>query len=216
MRKVAGSPTGFFEKSVMSTSPSFSDLLEGLRSGQGEAAQELYRRYAARLVGLARGRLDGRLRSKVDPEDILQSVFRSFLVRFQSDRLDLDNWDSLWGLLVLLTLRKCGRKIEYFLAARRDVRRDTPAPAVDTESSVDLEVLAGEPSPEEAAALTETLEDVMRRLSSDLKRRIFELSLQGYSIAEISEQVGHYERGVERVRAEVRRLLEERLGQDAG
>src|SRR5204863_7295337 len=139
---------------------------EGLRAGNGEAAHELYRRYAARLVGVARGRLDGRLRSKVDPEDILQSVFRSFIVRFRDDRLDLDSWDSLWGLLVLLTLRKCGRKIEYFLAARRDVRRDTPPP-VDAASSVHLEILAGDPSPEEAAALTETVEELMRRLSSD-------------------------------------------------
>jgi transposase-like protein len=48
---------------------------------------------------------------------------------------------------------------------------------------------------------------VMKRLGTEVKRRIFELSLQGYSVVEISARAGYYERGVERVRAEIRSLL---------
>jgi uncharacterized small protein (DUF1192 family) len=48
---------------------------------------------------------------------------------------------------------------------------------------------------------------VMKRLGTEVKRRIFELSLQGYSVVEISARAGYYERGVERVRAEIRALL---------
>ncbi len=71
-----------------------------------------------------------------------------------------------------------------------------------------IEAIADEPTPEEAALLAETTEEIMRSLISGKDRQIFELSLQGYSVPEISAIVGHYERGVERVRSKVRRLLE--------
>ena len=47
----------------------------------------------------------------------------------QADRpYALTNWDGLWGLLACITARKCGRQLEHFRAARRDVRRRTHQP----------------------------------------------------------------------------------------
>ncbi|HWG47220.1 MAG TPA: hypothetical protein VN688_30945 [Gemmataceae bacterium] len=60
----------------------------------------------------------------------------------------------------------------------------------------------------------DTTEAAMNRLGTEVKRRIFELSLQGYSIVEISAKVGYYERGVERVRAEIRSGLEAMMTDD--
>ncbi|HEY7424900.1 MAG TPA: ECF-type sigma factor [Gemmataceae bacterium] len=177
--------------------PDFADLFH-----QGDPAlSALVQRYTERLIALARRRLDERLRGKVDPEDVLQSVFRSFCRRHAAGEWDIANENGLWHLLVRITIRKCHRRLEYFLAARRDVRRETGSgdakqPAIDPEAT-----------PEEAAMLADTAEMVMKRLSSDIKRRIFELSLQGFNIVEISQQTGYYERGVERVRAEIRTLL---------
>jgi transposase-like protein len=62
--------------------------------------------------------------------------------------------------------------------------------------------------------LADATEAVMNRLGSEVKRRVFELSLQGYSVVEISQQLGYYERGVERVRAEVRALLQAMMADD--
>ena len=109
----------------------------------------------------------------------------------------------------MLTVRKCGRRVTHFHAERRDARREIPGGGDD--SAVDLrfiEAIADEPTPEEAALLAETTEAIMRCLSGEKDRQIFELSLQGYSIPEISALVGHYERGVERVRSKVKKLLE--------
>src|SRR5580692_11428902 len=98
----------------MSVDPSFDTVMQRLRAGDDEAAADVFRRFADRLIGLARSRLDERLRQKVDPEDVMQSVFKSFF-RVQADgKLDLANWDSLWALLTVITLRKCGHRIEYF------------------------------------------------------------------------------------------------------
>jgi len=163
--------------------------------------------YAHRLIALARRRLGDRLHNKVDPEDVLQSVFRSFFRRQAAGEWDLTDANSLWGLLVRITLRKCNRRLEYYRAARRDVRREVPLARVGSAQTTDGDAVSPEPTPAEAALLAEAVEVVMNRLGTDTKRRVFELSLQGYSVAEISDQVGYYERGVERARAEARALL---------
>ena len=65
----------------MSLPDSFDDVITRLRDGDSEAATEIFHRFAARLIALARTRLDSRVRQKVDPEDVVQSVFRSFFIR---------------------------------------------------------------------------------------------------------------------------------------
>ncbi|HYT93063.1 MAG TPA: ECF-type sigma factor [Gemmataceae bacterium] len=194
----------------MSASDSFLELRSGLFAGDENAAAKLFAHYAARLVALARARLGPRLRAKVDPEDIVQSAFHSFFLRCSAGRFDLDSPEQLWSLLVLFTLRKCGRQFDLYGAKRRDAAREAHAGWLqgDEESAVPQQ---REPGPEEAAILADTVEHVAGQLSSPLKRQIFDLSLQGHSIAEIAEQTQYYERGVERVRAEIHRLVEQLL-----
>ena len=42
---------------------------------------------------MARLRLDSRIRQKVDPEDVLQSVYKSFFLRCGAGQFDLSGWD---------------------------------------------------------------------------------------------------------------------------
>jgi RNA polymerase sigma-70 factor (ECF subfamily) len=179
----------------------------GPPSDSEEVATQAFQRYAGRLIALARAHLGNQVRPKVDPEDVIQSVFRSFFHRHAGGEFTIPNWNSLWGLLVRITLRKCGHKIGHFRAARRDVRREVRAATSDSSANAAPDALSGEPSPAEVAMLAETAEQVMRQLATPLKRHIFELSLQGYSVPEISDRVGHYERGVARVRAEIKARL---------
>src|SRR5437762_3488388 len=99
----------------MSQEPSFEDLMERLRLGDERAAQQIFERFAHRLMGLARTRLSGGLRQKVDPEDVMQSVFKSFFRRHAEAQFDLSGWDSLWALLTVITLRKSGHKVKEYL-----------------------------------------------------------------------------------------------------
>ena len=62
----------------------------------GSAGQANYAASKAGLIGLARSHLGGVIRQKVDPEDVVQSVFRSFFQRNAQGNWNLDDWDSLW------------------------------------------------------------------------------------------------------------------------
>jgi RNA polymerase sigma-70 factor (ECF subfamily) len=190
------------------TEDSFPDLAARLRAGDPDAAGEIFRRFARRLIGLARLSLDARLQQKVDPEDVVQSVFKSFFVRHAGGAFDLESWDSLWSLLTVITLRKCGHQVEYFQAACRDFQREVnPHPAKG--SSAPWEAIAREPTPDEAIQFADTVEQLFRDFDAD-HRRILELSLQGYSSPEISAHLGFSERTVyrrlERIKARLQRL----------
>src|SRR5262245_5216743 len=65
------------------------DLLARWRNGDQQAAAVLFHRYADRLVALAKSRLSARLASRVDPEDVVQSVYRSFFVDARVGRYDV-------------------------------------------------------------------------------------------------------------------------------
>jgi RNA polymerase sigma-70 factor (ECF subfamily) len=179
-----------------------------LRDRRNEAAALVFQRYANRLIELARKQLDPRLLQKVDPEDVVQSVFRSFLIRNDQGQFgQFENWDSLWALLVVMTQRKCGRRTEHFHAARRDVRREISATSPTQDSSANLGLPAHEPTPSEAAMLTETVEMLMDNLQGR-QRQIVTLSLQGYEPAEISTQLGCTQRTVYRTLERVKEWLE--------
>lgn len=193
----------------MAPDPSFEDVMARLRAGQNDAATQVFNRFAGRLLALARKRLDPLVLQKVDPEDVVQSVFRSFFVCNGAGRFgEFESWDNLWGMLVVLTQRKCGRRMDYFHAACRDVHREVPAelPARD-ESSSDVGVRDDEPTPAEAAMLTDTVERLMRCLEPR-QREVLTLSLQGCSPADISGQLGCTERTVYRVLERVKQWLE--------
>jgi RNA polymerase sigma-70 factor (ECF subfamily) len=200
----------------MASDPSFADVMARLRAGQNDAATQVFNRFASRLLTLARKQLDPLVLQKVDPEDVVQSVFRSFFVHNISGRFgEFESWDNLWGMLVVLTQWKCGRRMDYFHAACRDVDREVSAevPARD-ESYADLGVRDDEPTPAEAAMLTDTVERLMKCLEGS-HREVLTLSLQGYAPAEISGQLGCTERTVYRVLERVKQWLEAMRGEQS-
>jgi RNA polymerase sigma-70 factor (ECF subfamily) len=187
-------------------SDSFAEFLARLRTGDDDAANELFRRFAGQLLGLARGRIDAGLRHKVDPEDVVQSAFKSFFFRYGEGDLGFVNWDSLWGMLTLITVRKCAERVAYHRADRRDAAREAPAPHGD-EAAPSPDTFGREPTPLEAAVLGETVDQLFAGLDED-ERPVLELSLQGYTTRDISERLGRAERTVRLLREGIRHRLE--------
>jgi RNA polymerase sigma-70 factor, ECF subfamily len=194
----------------MSEDRSFDNLMARLRTGDNDAATKVFNRFANRLIELARRRLAPEVRQKLDPEDVLQSVFRSFFAHQAAGQITgLESWDSLWSWLAVITLRKCGKRTDYFFSERRDVHREVPVePCHDDESDSDNGTSSDEPTPSEAAMLTETVEQLMSRFEGR-HREILSLILQGHAVREISLQVGCTERMVYRVLDRVKEMLEE-------
>ena len=185
----------------------FTDLMDRLRAGDAAAAHEVFQRFVRKLVRLARCQFDAALRRKVDPEDVVQSAFKSFFLRYGAGKLEVHDWDNLWGLLTVITLRKCLDRVEYHRAECRDVQREAAAQPGAAGTEPWWEAVAREPRPEEAVVLAETVELLLRGLDEE-ERPILEMSLQGYTTQEISAALGRAERSVRRLRERVRLHLE--------
>lgn len=197
----------------MSNDQAFSEWMAKLRRGDAQAAQLVFERFARRLISLAAHKLPGVLRAKVDPEDVVQSAFKSFFVGNTAGKFQLDNWDSLWAMLTVITVRKCGRRLSHFGAACRDLRREVTVAADPDKTSVVWEAPGLDPTPAEAAIWAETLDRILGDLKES-ERPIIQMRLQGYSIAEIAAVVDRSERTVLRVLEGVRTHLEQISAED--
>ena len=188
----------------MSSEPGFDAVLTRLRAGDDAAATLLFQKFAGQLFHVTRQNLNGEIRRKLDPEDVVQSVFRTFFRRTAAGEFSLCDWDDLWGLLATIAVRKCSRQSEFYSAARRDCRRELPL--AEMLDSHDVDLPAKTPTPLETAAFTETLELLMHDLNS-LGKQVLVLRLYGYSVAEISTQVGRTQRTVFRTLEQVKARL---------
>lgn len=177
-------------------------LFKGVVLGDETAADELFAAYVHRLIALARGRLSERLQRKVDADDIVQSAMRSFFVRARDGQFVIQRSGELWALLAAMTRNKLLRQCERFRQQKRDVARD--------EDGLSENAAVVAPTVEEAVAVADELELVMRELSP-LSRDIAERRLQGQSIPDIAEAVDRSERTVRRLLAAFRDQLEQRL-----
>lgn len=190
----------------MTTEDSFHDVVGALDAGDSMAAAAIFNRFASQLITVARGRLSDRLRQKVDPEDVVQSVFKSFFVRQADGQFTLENWNSMWGLLVRITMRKCNRWSERFNADRRSLANET-SPVETSDSRAGWEAVSREPSPSEAMVLAETIDKLLDGLEAG-EREMVALRLQGHTVPEISDKVQRSQRSVERILERVRKRLE--------
>jgi hypothetical protein len=186
------------QESAMKTTGSVTHLINQLGAGDpavwNQAAQEIWQRYSQRLLQLAKRKLDQRIRQREDEDDVLQSMYKSFFLRQQRGAFDLGNRDDLWQVLVMITVRKVRNVTKKQGRNRRDYRREQGELAPPTDASlgpqgVCAQIAGADPTPEEAAALSEELQRRLRILSPAL-RQIALWKLEGHTTEEIAgEQV---------------------------
>jgi RNA polymerase sigma-70 factor (ECF subfamily) len=178
--------------------PSDHSLLARYRRGSQDAATQLYLRYADRLRGLARAQLGPALGPRVDPEDVVQSVFRSFFRRADQGYYDVPAGEELWRLFLVLALHKVRGRAAYHRAARRDVGRTVPLPAADSPADRGDEA--------SLTVLRLAIDDALTRLSP-LQRQMVEGRVAGLEVSEIAARAGRSRRTTERLLQEARRRL---------
>jgi RNA polymerase sigma-70 factor (ECF subfamily) len=166
----------------------------------------LYRRYADHLRSLAAAQSSPALAARVDPDDIVQSVFRTFFRRVCEDRYDVPAGDDLWRLFLVIALHKIRNAAIHHRAAKRDVRQTVPIGGDARRAG------AADGDATGLAVLRMVIDDALARLP-DGTRRIVQLRVEGYEVAEIAGRVGRSKRSVERVlqqfRDELKGLLDE-------
>jgi RNA polymerase sigma-70 factor (ECF subfamily) len=185
----------------------FDVLLDQLRRHDAEAVRAVFERFRQRLNQVARQRLDPRLHAKLDPEDIVQSVFRTVFTRLADGRFALEDWDDFYGLLYRVTVRKCSKWYDYFHAQSRDVDQEVALAVRSDEPAGEQEPASRGEAPSEVAMLAETVEQVLRGMGPR-EQQVVLLSLQGLRVAEVSRELHCTETKVYRVLKEVRWRLE--------
>jgi RNA polymerase sigma-70 factor (ECF subfamily) len=189
------------------------ELLTRVQQDDPSAAAALFSLYKHRLVALARSHLDTRIRRKIDPEDVVQSVFRSYFRRQRQGEFRVADWEHLWSLLALMTARKCTNARIFFRRKRRDASLEVVAEGDGDEALASWQALAREPTPEQAAVLADMIEHLVNGFP-ERDRRIVMLSLEGRTARQIADAIGRAERTVRRVLDHFRHSLEKALLQD--
>ena len=91
-----------------------SHWIAALKGGDPAAAQPLWERYYRQLVALARKKLQSARRRAADEEDVVQNAFHSFFRAVAQGRFPhVDDRDSLWRLLVVITANKALRQLTH-------------------------------------------------------------------------------------------------------
>lgn len=185
------------------------ELLNKFKDGDEAAATQLFDRYVNRLLALAGSRLSETMRRRVEPEDVVQSAYRSFFRNVRADRYDLVS-GQLWGLLAAITINKVKDRARFHTAQKRTVSAEQSTQTSRSCYGLVPRNFADEPTIDQAIALQEQLEQVLAELPS-LKREILELYLQNMEATAIAKEVRRSERTVCRTLEEIRSDLEEKL-----
>jgi RNA polymerase sigma-70 factor, ECF subfamily len=185
--------------------PSDHSLLRRFRRGQDDAPTLLYLRYAERLRALAAAQRSPGLATRVDPEDIVQSVFRTFFRRAAEGQYDVPEGEEIWKLLLVIGLHKIRAVGAFHRAARRDVRQTASGEAYEL-------ALGAEACQDESAlnVLRMVIDEILARLPPS-HRPIVELRIEGHEVSEIAQQVQRSKRTVERVLQEFRLRLDSQI-----
>lgn len=196
----------------MSSPGSVSHWIHALKNGDRAAAQPLWERYHARLMGLARRILRSSRRTQADEEDAVQSAFQNFFRGLSAGRFpQLQDRDDLWRLLVLLTAR---RAIDQSRRARREARHVTPDGAaaislLEADEAELAQVVGQEPTPALAAELIEQLDTLLKRLDDSKLLQMALWKLEGYTNDEIADTLGCARRTVIRKLNTIRQIWTE-------
>jgi DNA-directed RNA polymerase specialized sigma24 family protein len=179
----------------MPSEGSITRLFNQLQQGERATAQQLWELYFRRLVGLARSKLGQLPRGAADEEDVALSAFDSFCRGAEQGRFpQLGDRNSLWNLLVTITMRKVIDLRQYLGRDKRDWRRvQQEAQGGDDESSWQgsglAMLLSREPDPAFASEVAEECRRLLDSLSDNELREIALLKMEGYTNVAIAAKL---------------------------
>lgn len=143
-----------------------SDELQRLRTGGETAVSQLFARYAERLERLVEFRLDARIRSRVDPADVLQEAFIEIARRINDYLASPEVSFFVWiRQITLQTL--IGVQRRHF-GQKRDPKQEVAFPnngSDATSYSIAQAICAQQTSPSRAAMRAEEIQQLHAALA---------------------------------------------------
>jgi RNA polymerase sigma factor (sigma-70 family) len=166
---------------MMAESQSSNSFLRRLNSDGHSAAYELDGRYRTRLCQLVEREMNRRFRRREDPEDVVQSAFRTFYRRNAIGEFRIDSTVDLWRLLETITQRKILKHVEKLGAGKRNPKREEYPEADGLQGRI--------PTPEEAAIAADLMEKAMAGLDESYMD-VLHMRLQKCTEEEIATKLG--------------------------
>jgi RNA polymerase sigma factor (sigma-70 family) len=187
----------------MSSPGSVSHWIAALKGGDPAAAQPLWERYYRQLVALARKKLQSARRRAADEEDVVQNAFHSFFRAVAQGRFpQLNDRDSLWRLLVVITANKALRQLKH---EHRQKRGGGTAPCplgiypigLEDEAAL-VQVVGTEPTPDFAVQVADEYGRLLDLLGDETLRQVAVWKMEGYGNDEIADRLSCSRRTVAR------------------
>jgi RNA polymerase sigma-70 factor (ECF subfamily) len=173
-------------------------LIQGLRSGDEVVIREFWEQYGEMLHRVADKHLAEGMRRRVGPEDVVQSVCRTFFRRAQGNQFQLQDSEQLWRLLCAITLTKIREQTRYHLRQKRGLAQELHRGTSDQSGSSNFNIATPGPSPAEAAEFADQFQQLLVSLDEE-ERQILDLKLQDCTHEEVAQRLGCSERTVRRV-----------------
>ena len=180
------------------------DWFSDLADGDPETVEQFWKQYGAPMRRVAERQIADRLRTRVDADDIVQSACRTFFRRIGEGEFDVEDTESLWRLLLTITLHKARMQARFHTRDRRCVGREQAIP----------EVGAFQPSEPESFLSKVDFADFLQHVLSHLdeeQQRILTMTLDGKQQSEIAKTIGCSERTVRRMRGRIQDQLRDVL-----
>ncbi len=130
------------------------------------------------------------LATRFDPEDVVQSVFRTFFRRATQGFFDVPPGEELWQLLLVIALNKVRAWGKFHRRHKRDVRQTVGSPFLDDAPSPD--------DPTSLQILSLVVEETLQQLPA-LQQQMVVMRIQGHEVAEIADATQRCTRTIERV-----------------
>jgi RNA polymerase sigma factor (sigma-70 family) len=194
----------------MEVTAEFDQLMAEVRAGSEDAIWQLAETYTPYIIRAARVSLDRGVRSKLDSQDLVQTLWKSLLLK-RADLSRLKTPEELVAFLVRATKNKAIDKMRHFRTQGRDIRRETQlqncgdsaSEAASNRSRHELQ--ARDPSPSTIAMVRERWKQIVSTASAR-DRQIYELRRNGAEFKTISIQLRIDESTARRV---IQRLIEQ-------
>lgn len=191
----------------MSGGDSFPELIQRVRAGDPQAAEDLVREYEPTVRVVVRRRLtDPNLRRVLDSIDICQSILAQFFVRAAAGQFEIDGPEQLLKLLATMARNKITSYARKQQAARR-------TPPSGPHTPFGAEPVDASSSPSQVAIMHELRERFLEGLSPE-ERYIVDLRADGRSWTEIAAEVGGTPDGLRMQHTRVIARLTDDLGLD--
>ncbi len=167
--------------------PDFAETLRLAADGDPSALQKLVAEYEPKVRIVARVLLGPALRPYLDSADLAQSVHMSIVAGIRDERFRLTGPDDLIGLAVTVLRRKAAKQWRHLQRQRR--LSGDGSRAKDDISGTLAALSAGGTDPAAEAQFRDQLARLCEHLDVS-ERRVLDLRLDGFTPAEIADQIG--------------------------